>query len=586
MPTISIDFTADLKAYPYVAPKSSATAVPIGSTSSSALDQFADFLQTVDIPTDIQTVIKLGAITSTSSDQWAPLLVPNLDRLKGFFSFLSKGLDKLNKIAIILNKILRIMNLFINTFNSFSSLLASVANFAKQTVGNLISDSLNFGVYMNVIVPPAFLEENANNIENLQKSRGGFSAFITRLKASLNNTEDKNRPTFKEVDYVGGMVIVIDSAKIDEIWMGLKQLAALFNLKNFKLSFFPPPPGNLQGFSSYFINETSKEPIKKFGIQIEWDNNFLCSAYKISRSTKPGGTAQIVPYYPDSLVDDPDTGDPGLISIAKQKFLSIFTHEAVTLPEKVQNVYVDPNFYGGKPVIVQNSLAKSLKYIDYDVSKDTIGQLYYVIQSCGEDGSGAGAYSNELSVTVRACNNMYELADIIEQPNGSIEYLAAGFGGINSWTSLQISALIPWYKDLIGLMNNLIDKISTTTANVTSSFAAFLNDMAAKVQTILSIVNVLTYIIVSMKNLVLGPSVLMLTLDPKQGGMNRFVERIQNASLPPGDPGFSGPEGFTLGFVIAYGSPGIVLGDGDPGKVAANAMKKAFDFLTGLFKKS
>jgi hypothetical protein len=52
----------------------------------------------------------------------------------------------------------------------------------------------------------------------------------------------------------------------------------------------------------------------------------------------------------------------------------------------------------------------------------------------------------------------------------------------------------------------------------------------------------------------------MLNLKPVQGDMTTFVNRIRNAKLPVGDPGLSGADGISIGFVVAYGVSGALAG--------------------------
>lgn len=574
MSTISMDFTANLKVYPYVAPKPTLTvpsSVPSKTELISAEEQITEALQNAISQANLLAQ-NIGSGTTTGADQWKPLQPFFPEAVEKFTSFISGKLKALGKATDFLNAVLKILQLFIGTISSYSAVASAIFALAKQTVNKMLDSSMNMGVYVNLIVPPAFLKKSTYSLEDFQKSQGGFPAFITRLKASLNNTSDLNRPTFKEGDYVGGVVIVVDTGKIDEFWRSLKQLAAFFDLRKFSINLKPPPPTNLRGFCGYFKNSAVFSPVTntfgspilealsdftdsnaKFGVQIEWDDVFICSGYKISRSVIPGGETKFVPYVPESLLDDLETGDPGLITLGLQKIQQIYNHTPVVLPEKKQKVYADPKFNKGQPVVIKKQMGKQ-RYVDYDVDKDMVGQLYYVIQSCADDGTQAGEYSQELAVTIKTCNDQYNLSEIIEQPNGSFEFFSAGYGNVNSWSSIQFGTVIPWYKDFVQIVDKLVKRLESATKTTSNAFQDFLNSIATKVQTMLDMVSVLAYIIITMKNFVLSPSTLMLVLDPEEGGMNNFVKRIQDADLPPGDPGFSGPEGFTAGLVITYGS--------------------------------
>jgi hypothetical protein len=629
MTTTSIDIPAQLKAFPFIPPivpstGSTATA-PVAGQSS--IDQFTNQLQNFVglIPSDISAITGIpaapGQNSAVGNDKWKSFSFVDLSAIEKIATVLDHQLGQLNALVATLDKVLQIVSLFINGFSSFSKLIESGLNLVETTIDNFISEDLTVGVFLNALAPPAFLSKNPNDPDALQKSRGGFDGFITRLQGSLSNTRDKNRPTFKQADSVGGWVILLDNESLDEIWKGLNQLAGLFDfMQNMGILLSPPPPANFKGFCGFFQPTGSTE--KKFGVQLEWDQNYTSSAFLISRTNIPGGTQQFVEYVPTTLLDNKQTGEPGLITISKDWIASIFAPArtppltkaqieadaktnglnyavgpAIPLPEKLETVYQDQSFNNGSPVLVKAGFSPTLQYIDtfFTVGSDNvptikdnngnlipISEMYYVIQSCDETGKALkGPFSKELVVTIKTCNDAYNTSDVIFHPNARYELLAAGVGGLNTWTSIQMSAMAPWIIELTDMLKGLISSIKGMVTSADDSFADFLNLIQAKVQTFVGIVNVITFMLKGLKSLVLTSSVSFLEIPPATGGMDVFVNRIKNAKLPAGQPPFSGPNGVSIGFVVVYGVSGFLPG----GQAIVNNLFKAFHFIVSLFTK-
>jgi len=611
MSTTSLDFKGLLKAFPYI------PANPSSSTTLTMPVAPPVVIKPVVVPTteDLAAAALAAAEAATAavtepavgSDQWMPYSL----KIPGFNSdLITKALNKLNTIIAALEKVLSVIGLFINSFSSFSRLLLSVINIAEAKVDKLLAEGLTSGVYLNVVAPPAFLSSKSGDPDAPHEAYGGFQGFISRLNTSLYNP-DKHKPPFVEGDYVGGCVMVLDSTSLDTIWTELKHMAGMFSfMKLFGFNLEPPAPTNLNGQCGFFEDSKGKQ---SYGVKIQWDNTYITSSYKISRSRIPGGTKQFVEFFPTYLVDDQETGEPGLLTVVKAWFANIFAPRDTSVtkeileedakllgesfivgaplpyPEKLETVYKDPDFNKGNPKVINNALGPTIEYIDTDfvlnsngqptINGEVVTQIYYVVQSCLPGGRLSGPFSKELVVTIKACNDAYATTDVIAHPYGRWELLSISDGHvkINTWQSIQIQALIPWAAEIVDLYHQLLDSLKGMVTNASDAFNAFLVQIKEKIQMYIDMVNVLTYMINMLQNFTLGPSVSFLNLKPMSGGMPVFVERIQNAKLPPGSPPFSGPNGITIGFVFVYGS--------SIGKSAVAAMVAAFDFITSVFSK-
>ena len=82
---------------------------------------------------------------------------------------LLQGLDKalagLQTAVDALTKILELLQLFISGFNSFAAVLGTFVNFAVKMVEDLTKDLGSAGVFLNIFIPPAFIDTLKGNAD-------------------------------------------------------------------------------------------------------------------------------------------------------------------------------------------------------------------------------------------------------------------------------------------------------------------------------------------------------------------------------------------------------------------------------------
>lgn len=596
-----INLPAKMKAYPYVSPPG-AGARAAAEQEQQETDEFMSLLEEfADLPDDIAQLIGTKKQSNAvGKDQWKGPSDPSVDDFKRILSAFERPISKLNKAVSGLQKIMKIIQLFISGFNSFSKLVVSFINYGRTKLNEYTDTTLKKGVYVNVLVPPAFLQEARSDPKVLFKSQGGFDGFITRLNTSLKDTKDKNRPQYGLQDYVGGMVVLLDSESLDTIWTGLKQLASMFDFINlFGFDLEPPPPTNLRGFSGFFEDPENPDE-KKFGIQLEWNKNPLVSTFKIYRSRIPGGRYTEVEYVPNSLVGNKETGEIGLLEVTRRLLARIFAKQPFITPMKKEYVYNDPDFNEGNPIIISSTTGgTTAKYVDTDIptekvtvegqiyeipyhlneqtsEKEAVLNYYYIVKSSIAGGLIEGPNSKELVVEPKSCNDMYNIANIIFHSQSQIEPISKGFGSINSWSSIQISRMLPWFQEIIDILNKFLDSFSGMITDASDSFSDFLDQITQKFQMYASILELCAWLLENVKRFIFGPYVSFLNLDPVKGGMDVFVDRIKGAQLPEGKDSFSGPSGTSIGIVMVYG--GSVLD-----VATLKLFQKVFKFISNFF---
>ena len=592
-----IDIPGKITTYPYVAPAIPGTAPVTGSAiTSGSLASTAEALTNFIAQTENTIALMEGPIETNAvagQDKWTGASFADFTFIKTMTNNLNQALKKINALVKVLTEVLQIVQLFISSFNSFSKLILAAINYTQDQINKYADDAFKLGVYLNIVAPPAFFSKNPNSFETYTKARGGFNGFITRLQQSLYNYTDPLRPTFNSTSDVGGMVILLDTESIDEVFQGLKQLASMFDfMQLFGLQLAPPPPNNIQGRCGFF--QTPGQSTKKYGVQIQWDQNYLSSTFLVSRSRTLQGVTKTTTFVPSFLMDNRQTKEKGLITIFKDMIAALFAGTPFKLPTKTEVVYEDKSFNkDGSPAVVGNNfVSPTLSYNDTDIELENnvakvpeldekgnatgnlvpVSTLYYVIQSSDVTTVAKGPFSTVLTVPIKTCNDGFNTADVIAHPNTRFEFLGpSNLGQIGQWSAIQTSGIVPWFIEIMKELNKLIDAVKGMVTSASDSFSDFLLQIQKKVQLFINILNTVAYIIGAFENFILGPSINFLYLPLASGGMDNFVQRIQQAQPPivDGQPKpFSGSNGISIGIVFVCGG-GLVL--------------KALKFIFSLF---
>ena len=472
-------------------------------------------------------------------------------------SVLDKGLSTLNAAMKTLTGVLKILQLYITAFGSLSSVMATFVDYGKNTIKKLGQDLENTGVYLNVFVPPAFMTDQADNINYTKLASGGFEEFLQTLKVSLNSTTDPNVPKFSEQASVGGMVVVVDAETLDSFFRGVKFLQD--NLKFTDLipmNTKPSPPKGLKSAAGYFVQP---DGTPKFGIQLTWDapavRGFL--NYKIFRSQIPGGQTETTNPIPNKLFGAANHEEEGLLSGLPSKI------QTGKWPEVTQLVYKEDkttdlaplfNKDTGNPVVLfANPINGSGKYIDYDVNLKESCQYYYVIQSGWSTVNIWSENSAELQATSFPKNCISPtMTGAALHKGGGIHLISVG-ERLGQWSSIKVAQIVPFVPLIIDSINSLLTSLGGSLKTNSKSFLDFLNGIKAKFQKYQSYISSLTEFIVALENIFTGlPEIGILTLPAKAGGTANFITRLTNATRPA--KGFTGPNGITAGIVFVYGN--------------------------------
>ena len=614
----NFEFTITVTAVPFVAPKAVAQdianqqkaaenaarmaalqaqlAAAHGTPSPTPIPQPTAEPALIRIPTNVPMPLMDSGGGGALKWKRAAITIPDVSFI---LTPLDKAVSTLDGLVKTLSPIFDLIEMYIGMFSSFAKLLSSMFDMMEEAVQDIGKDIGSAGVYVNVIVPPAFLKESISDVNLQRLSNGGFHGFLTRLQMSLYDDEDKQRPTFGPTSICGGVVFAVDSNSLDQFFTGLNQITALLDfVKLFGINLKPPPPRSIRGFPGYFQDKTGK---KRFGIQLEWDRSTLGSMnFLVSRSRFPQGERKLVEYVPTTL-----GGKDGLISVVQTALAG-----DGTWPSKVVTVYSDPTFNNGKPVsVTQNKLDGGAIFIDYDMGgsydsagiftpdSKTPGNVYYVVQSTiGEVNVGAdeafngsnpliGSPSAPIKVTFKTCDDSAKKSGVILHEGGVFEFLAPGRIRIGSWTSISVKGMIPFVPELVNMLARFVGMLKGMTSDASDGFSSLVKQIQAKFTLYANILHLLSRLLKEIQKFVVGPSVAMLVVPPEAGGVDKFLDNVRSAKVPDGQPKFSGPTGITAGIVAMYGVGGNEELLSPQSQAALQAHYTAIDAAFSIIKK-
>ena len=451
---------------------------------------------------------------------------------------LDKGLATVVAALSSLQSIINLIQLFIS---AFGSLMSAINAFISLVQGQLksLSDSLgNAGVFVNVLVPEAFMR----NFPISKLSTGGFDGFLQRLKVSFYNDADKNRPVFKGPDaLVGGLILAADTETLDDFFKAMNFIAGLFSFMDlFPFNTAPPPPRNVRSYTGWFVQPDGKT---KYGVKILWDApNLIPPMYRVTRSRIDGGTVTTSTNLPQRLIGPPGHEEEGLLTALQ---IAISTGE---FPKKTTYEYTDPL---SKNIVVTDLVTGGGGFFDYDVEPNAEATYYYVVES----GFGImwGPKSPQLIVQSipTHCVNTNKVGVVLNNYN-QVEFLSKGRGALGQWTSIRVNVILPFLPMIVNMVNNFLEILKGSLKTNTKAFIEFLKGMTDKFRKYAAYLEAIITMITALENFFSSaPKIMALTVPPSTGGVDTFVNKFMGAKKPVGA---SGKSGMTVGVCFVYGA--------------------------------
>jgi hypothetical protein len=486
---------------------------------------------------------------------------------------LDKGLATVVNALNSLQSLIKLVQMFIN---AFGSLMGAINAFISLVQGQLksLSDSVgNAGVFVNVVVPPAFVK----NFSVTRLSTGGFDGFLQRLKVSFYNDADKNRPVFKGPDsVVGGMILAADTETLDDFFKAMNFIAGLFNFMDlFPFNTSPPPPRNVRSYTGWFKQTDGST---KYGVKILWDApNIIPPLYRITRSRIDGGTLSTSTELPQRLIGPPGHEEQGLLTAFQ---IALTTGE---WPKTVKYEYTDSITNN---VVVTDLVTGGGGYYDYAVEPNVEATYYYVVES----GFGLtwGPKSPQLIVQSipKHCIDPRKVASVFDNYN-QVEFLSKGVGSLGQWTSIRINIILPFLPMIINTINNLLETLKGSLQTNTKAFIEFLQGMIDKFRKYALYLEAIITMITALENFFTSaPKIMALVIPPASGGVDTFVDSFLGAKKPTGA---SGKGGMTVGVCLVYGATynnPLKTVDAPSIDSQIQAIAKAFTIVKKILKQS
>jgi hypothetical protein len=476
------------------------------------------------------------------AEEWKPIGFDNSILPVRAFEAMDKGLSKILTIIEALMSVIKLLQMFIS---AFGSLMGAINAFISLVQGQIkkIGNSLGqAGIFVNILVPPAFIK--SFSLTNL--TTGGFDGFLQRLKVSLYNDADKNRPVFKDNGVVGGLILAADTETLDDFFKAMDFISGLFSFSDlFPFNISPPPPRNVRSYTGYFKQIDGKT--LKYGIKLQWDAPPIQAlwSYRITRSRIDGGKWSEKTVIPKKLLGPKGKEEQGLLTAMMMRLFG----DKKEWPKEIVREYEDAL---QDNIVPANGINGGGMYMDYSIDKSKEATYYYVIES-GFPPLLWGPRSPQIIVqsipTNCVNNNKY---GVIVNKNNQVEFVSKGVGALGQWSSIKVDIILPFLPTVVTFVDNFLESLKGGLKSNTKAFVDFLKGIVEKFKVYVAMLEAVVTMITALENFFSSaPKIMALNVPPSSGGTDNFVKRVMEAKKPSNT---SGKGGMTVGVCMVYGA--------------------------------
>lgn len=515
------------------------------------------------------------------ADNWNALQYTNPFPVQAL-NALDSGLKTVLGLIEALESIIKLIQFFISAFGSLMGAINAFISLLQNELTQISSSLGSAGVFVNILIPPALVKNlssagDMSALENL--STGGFPGFLGRLKVSLYNDADRNRPVFGNDSLVGGLIFVADTETLDKFFQALDFIDSMFSFSElFPFNTKPPPPRNVRAYTGWFKQTDGST---KYGIKLAWDSPPMNAAwsYRVSRSRVDGGVLKVTYPIPDKLVG-PTKNNP---NIGLLNALSYRLYSGTNNWPPVQVYAYDDSVN----TVTANIADGSGTFYDYNIDAENEAMYYYVIESGFPIFKLWGNRSPQvMAVTIPTnCINENKFAVVVHK-NNQIEFISKGYGALGMWSSVQVNLVLPFLPLVVNTINNFLETLKGSLKTNTSSFLDFIQGIADKFKKYAEILDAIVQMIAALETFFSTvPEIMILNVPPAPGGTDNFINRVNNAKLPVK---VSGPDGCTLGVCMIYGASynNPLSGFQSPDiKTQMDTVGKAFSLISSILVK-
>jgi len=449
---------------------------------------------------------------------------------------------------------------------------ASLESLQSQ-VKQLLNDFVSSGVYFLPVVPTEkFVNDPFEAID------GGFSAFKTRVNASVTDIFDNQRPTFGSNSYTAGFVSVFASEDQQTILEGLNAFKTIFNFSSevvlniSSVVNLDASPGNNSVVLTWEVDE----------------RGFTPTHFKIERKTVDSEFETLVGYHvnlgKNRYVDNTAVNDV-LYEYKITPISTIYEGDSSTIKSTPLETEGSGNIdTTGKKTCahllcsLDNNRKCELNHINFTETEDNENGIKcfngsivcdkYLNKRCKYDSGTActstGFTVNKLNVfdtngnlQTTANKDLYISKMCQNGKNGVVcdgftELEVSRTGAPPNWESLSVKRFLPdQVSQVLDLLNGFIDSLFETTAQASDAMETFTDLLTDTTNSLKSILLEIREYLNQLNSLfnVSAPGMWTLAIEPGIGGTKRFLTEFNNALNSP--PYVN--SGYVTGFVLLFG---------------------------------
>lgn len=477
----------------------------------------------------------------------------SLEDIKQLNDGVKKLMEVIQKITKVMIALLKIFRLLSSDLKSVTIVLKFLIKVIVKQLKQIIESFASTGLYVSVIYPDFDPRQSKFSIP----VNGGYREFISKVNVLCLNSKDKYAPRFfSEPDQVGGFILAMlggseDPEFLNNLITNFDVLARLFGFK----SPLPSPAKDFRAVIGLFPNPEFNGELSP-GVKLNWSHpGTPLRGFRLFRGDSPTGVPngaivgknnEDIPYNRlsgSSGFDEEEDGD-GIefrAFIGKKKYEYIDFNVAADVNANVDNTY----YY----------------QVGTEASKDWLkNNPQYNFMS-------SPVFTKVVSAKPRRC---IPLSALNQGPRDQMGNEVETIEG--EWHALSLRKLLgPEVDNLFTLIDNMADKLTGMLVSTSQSANDYIKFFEEKIEFYMDIINKVAELIDYLMTFRLNGTFMCLSLSPKRGGMQGFVDRFNQATTSEDVKQFPSKsndnkaggisqymdQGIMAGVILLYGIPDV-----------------------------
>lgn len=438
------------------------------------------------------------------------------EALQNFNDFLKKIEEVIKKLRVVL----KILRLFSSDLLNVTRALKFAIKQIVKTLQDFVDTFISTGIYTCVIRP----DNSERDGTYLIPTWGGFDEFKRKVAAACLDRKNPASPArLTEGNNVGGFIIggiagINDPTIVDSMATNMSLLSDLFGFTGS----MPAPPKNVISRSGYFNKILDGTAQKQLGIRITWNrpDSKGVIGYRVFRCRLKEGLPFTEEQRNEAILLHP-----------------IARNESFVRDIENARIYRDDDF---EPEFVLGGISRdSYQFTDYEVEEGTT-YFYSVMSVIKADGLvdrdpwnrrvGSPLMSASVGTEAFFCIPVSEIDDLILSLEG--DFISPKEDYRFKWRSVTLRTYFgPIFDFLLDKVEQFSEGMAGLVQTSSDAMQDYIDFISKRISNYIKIIQIVTNIVTTLVSFRLRGSLLLLNLDPEEGGIRGFVDRVLSSQV-------------------------------------------------------